>query len=80
MLDMLWTVPANSVSGLSPVTFEHLEWIAELKNWVLTSTDDMQIDLNNLKLSARSWLENRIDQYKALSNAKSVEIINIINY
>ena len=75
MLDFLWTIPANSASGLSPVTFEHLEWIAELKNWVLTSTNDMQIDNSDLQMSMRLWLENQIDQYKGLNNAKAVRIV-----
>ena len=72
MLDFLWSVPANQITGMSVVTYEHLEWIVEIKNWVLTSTDDMQIDPNNLQISMRAWLEARIDQYAALNNAKTV--------
>ena len=72
MLDFLWSVPANQITGMSVVTYEHLEWIVEIKNWVLTSTEDMQIDPNNLQISMRAWLEARIDQYAALTNSKTV--------
>merc|ERR1712012_1074134 len=71
MLDFLWSVPANQITGMSVVTYEHLEWIVEIKNWVLTSKDEMQIDPNNLQISMRAWLEARIDQYAALTNAKT---------